>query len=424
MTTLCQRRPHRHAGARRRSRNQRGAIAILVGLSLAMLVGFVGLALDLGKLYVAKSELQNSADACALAASRDITGATPLSVSEAAGMAAGQLNMVLFQHEAVVLTPNHSVTYSDSLTDPFYDKSTVSYPLSAISYVKCSVTRSGIANWFIQVLNLLPGVNIGAATVSSVAVATTTPAQTACAIPVFVCTPASASPSVASYPVGQWLTSKVSSASNGTYGGGNFGWANLNPGGKGGASALAAQLDGAGQCNLPAVGAQIGSPGNISSLADDWNSRFGIIPPSGTKGVTDFTGYAYTPTTYAPQFNAFPDFINQRKTFAPYQGDQATGLKTKGNPASSSTYAAGADRRVVLAPMVDCSGFATSGVHQVSVVSWACVLMLDPMQQGGNINDVFLEYRGQANQLGSPCATQGVPGASNGAGPLVPVLVQ
>ena len=48
---------------------QRGAVAIIVGLTLAVLVGFAGLAIDGGRLYVNKTELQNAADACALAAS-------------------------------------------------------------------------------------------------------------------------------------------------------------------------------------------------------------------------------------------------------------------------------------------------------------------------------------------------------------------
>ncbi|MEY3264784.1 MAG: hypothetical protein RL717_2261, partial [Pseudomonadota bacterium] len=42
-------------------RQQQGAVAILIALSMTVMIGFVGLALDLGKLYVVKSELQNSA---------------------------------------------------------------------------------------------------------------------------------------------------------------------------------------------------------------------------------------------------------------------------------------------------------------------------------------------------------------------------
>ena len=45
---------------------QSGAVAVLVGIALLAMIGITGLALDLGKLYVVKSELQNSADACAI----------------------------------------------------------------------------------------------------------------------------------------------------------------------------------------------------------------------------------------------------------------------------------------------------------------------------------------------------------------------
>ena len=63
---------------------QRGAVAIMVGLSLVVLVGMFGLAVDSGQLYVNKAELQSAADACALAASQELT-----CQSAAAGGAAG-----------------------------------------------------------------------------------------------------------------------------------------------------------------------------------------------------------------------------------------------------------------------------------------------------------------------------------------------
>jgi Flp pilus assembly protein TadG len=50
--------------------NQRGATAVLVGLCLFALVGFGALAVDIGHLCVAKNELQNGADAGALAGAR------------------------------------------------------------------------------------------------------------------------------------------------------------------------------------------------------------------------------------------------------------------------------------------------------------------------------------------------------------------
>jgi len=414
---------HRRAGHR-----ERGVVSIVVALSLVVLIGFIGLALDLGKLYVTKSELQNSADACALAAARDLTGASPLSVSEAAGIAAASANAALFQSTPVAMTVDSNVTYSDSLDDAFEIKDGITYALASVQYVQCTTSQSGIANWFIQALNAIPGVSIANAAVSASAVATTGAAQTTCAIPVFVCTPASVSPPSTSYTVGQWLTSKVDSTNNGVYGGGNFGWANLSGGT--GASQLASQLTGAGQCSLT-TNQPIGNPGNIASIDTAWNSRFGIYKNGNgnSAGVTDFTGYSYTANTWTGTVNgqpggAFSDFIQKRKSFTPYQGDSAAQLNTNGNPASQATYQAGADRRLALVPMVDCGALSSSGTHKTTAQSFACVLMLDPMQKGGNIDSVTLEYLGASDLPGSPCATQGIPGTGTGVGPKVPVLVR
>lgn len=58
----------------RTMRNQQGAVAIIVALCLTLLVGMLGLVLDLGHLYIAKTELQNAADAAALAGAKELTG--------------------------------------------------------------------------------------------------------------------------------------------------------------------------------------------------------------------------------------------------------------------------------------------------------------------------------------------------------------
>ena len=54
---------------------QRGATAILFALCLPVLVGFVALAVDLARLNLTKVELQNAADAAALAGARSLTDA-------------------------------------------------------------------------------------------------------------------------------------------------------------------------------------------------------------------------------------------------------------------------------------------------------------------------------------------------------------
>ncbi|AMR77093.1 pilus assembly protein TadG-related protein [Cupriavidus nantongensis] len=406
-----------------RRRRQRGAVAIIVGLSLAVLIGFVGLALDLGKLYVTKSELQNSVDACALAAARDVTGATPLLVSEAAGLTTGTSNAALFQGKAVEMFENLNVSYSDTPDNTFYTKDKVPYALDKIKYVKCTAERTGIAHWFIQVLNALPGMNIQPSTVNAMAVATTTSAQTACAIPVYVCTPQTANPVRTAYNRGDWIRSKDEKD---PYGPGSFGWADLSPPG-GGASELADLLAGSGQCDMPVVGSKVGQPGSISSLIPAWNTRFGLYAGSykgPEHGAPDFTGYAYSVNSWNPPNggNAYPDFIQKRAANEPYQTDANAGLVTKGTPSTRQVHQAGADRRLVQVPVVDCNELASS--KQATVASWACMLLVQPMQEPSAKDVTYIEYLGDSKDPTSPCATQGVPGSSTGNGPRVPVLVQ
>lgn len=412
-------------------KKQSGAVAVIIALSLAGLIGFVGLALDLGKLFVAKTELQNSVDACALAAARELTGANSnqLILAEAAGIATGERHRVYFQGEAISIS---SVAFAVSLVDDYRSASDID-PAEAVEmrYARCEANRVDILNWFIQVLNLFPGVDIGSQTVAATAVATLSPSQIiSCAIPVGLCTD-DVPPST---PVGTWLESvlgppaggKKSESGNLT---GNFMWVDYSPPG-GGASELAGQLTGPGVCSLPAQGSQVGEAGVKSSLANDWNSRFGINQGSVKEGdaIPDYSGYAYTEVNWPSKFNALSDFQSKRGANIPYQGDASTGLNTHGT-AVDATYLQenGADRRLVTVAVVDCDGF-TSGTT-APVQAWACVLMLHPINnsQGGSgtgATRMYLEYLGRSNDTGSPCATNGVPAGPTGIGPMVPALVR
>jgi Flp pilus assembly protein TadG len=53
-----------------RLKNKRGAVAVIVAILLAVLIGFTALSVDVGHLYVVHNELQNAADAGALAGAR------------------------------------------------------------------------------------------------------------------------------------------------------------------------------------------------------------------------------------------------------------------------------------------------------------------------------------------------------------------
>ena len=51
---------------------QHGVVMIVFGLSLAVLIGFLALVIDLGRTYVVRTELQNAADAAALAGAKEL----------------------------------------------------------------------------------------------------------------------------------------------------------------------------------------------------------------------------------------------------------------------------------------------------------------------------------------------------------------
>lgn len=398
-----------------------------MGLTIVVLLGFLGLALDTGRLYVAKTELQNSADACALAAAQALTGATELAVGEAAGITTGLRHRVLFQDENIQLAEDANVTFSNSLNGGFVTKDGI-LPANA-RFVRCDVQREQIPSWIMHVMNLHPGGSIAPVTVRASAVASRVAAQTNCALPVAICSAAATGATV-----GTWLEGAIgpSGGQNAGAGGltGNFKWVDFTPP-AGGASELGNMLTGPGTCNLPSSGAEVGQPGNVASAANDWNSRFGIYQGSVNpdNAVPDYTGYAYTEINWPSRFNAYGDFTNRRSTNAAYQGNDATGLNTRGSISAPSFLAEnGADRRLAIAPIVDCGGFVSGST--APVINWACVLMLHPINNnaggaaGTGSTRMYLEYRGLSSAALSPCASLGVPGNGSSAGPQVPVLVQ
>jgi hypothetical protein len=417
------RRHRSRSGSRAR---QRGVVAIIVGLSIAVLLGFVGLALDGGHLYLAKTELQNSADACALAASYELAGSPGIPVdafprAEAAGRTIGKQNRVNFQRSAIT-DGDISVSFSTTLSAGGMWVSAGAASTTS-KYVRCTITRGGIAPYFMQVLGF------GSQTVSSLATATLAPAQTNCGIPLGMCkVGATSATSVPPFGLvaGQWLTGRFKD------GGGNWNWIDFSPP-AGGESELAALFKGNGLCSLNVTN-PVGQPGNMgNAAAKAWNTRFGLYQ-TGSDGVTtappDFTGYAYTALNWPSQANALADFIARRGTHAPYgssvaNGNAITGLSLSNAYNPTTTVAQhtqyGADRRLVVAPIIDCAALS-AGSHTTPILGWGCVLMLQPID---NPNDTIrMEYEGLSSVPGSPCASSGVVGDATSVGPLVPALVQ
>lgn len=418
----------------RPQRRQRGAMIITAALVLLFLLGFMGIALDFGRLFVVKTELQTAVDSCALAAARELDKqGTAIERAQSAGQTAGNANRVNMQ-SATWSGEGQIVPVDITFRDAAYVPTT--NPLVA-AYAQCVHTQPNIEVWLMKAMAAFSGDTAGNPATRSVAasaVATRASAQTTCPIPVGVKPRAGGVAPDYGFVVGEWL--KLIQAQNGAAGG-EIGWANLD--GSNSASETESEMNN--HCGTK-VGDVLGTPGVQASIVDVWNQRFGIYKNSGDPSTQrpDYTGYGYTELNWPAKFNAYDgpapgspasaqNFLAKRAVFASCadtgtnvkgaNGCEAiTGLSLNGfqklaapGDVAGGHKQYGFDRRIVTAPILDGAG---------RVMDYACLLMLQPLSIP--MTDTWLEYRGNAGAVGSPCTTSGLPGGA--AGPLVPVLVR
>ena len=415
-------------GRARPAGGQRGAVLPMVAIVLAVMLGFAGLVIDIGGMYVAKTELQSALDSCSLAAASELNGATDaLARATSAGETAGNANKVRYQGASAAIVDS-DVVFSDALNGSYSHSFA---PVANARYAQCTHTSGGLVNNFVQMVG-----GPSTTSVSAVAVATRGHAQSVCPVPIGVRARTSTPPDYG-FTVGEWITMLYDPSKSSTS---EMGWYNLD--GSNSASETKSEMAGTGHCGSR-VGDSVGTPGAQVGVDDAWNARFGIYKnktdPSQTAFRPDFAGYAYTSVNWknaSPQ-NAYAgtpavgsdataaNFKTKRAAFASYDdagtdikdGDKITGLNMKGgykdlaSPATGGQHQSwGGNRRIVLAPVI------ISG----KIADFACLLMLQPIS--GPTTIVQLEYVGSGGSLSSPCTADGLPGGSTG--PLVPTLVR
>lgn len=396
-------------------RKEAGAVIVTVALLLFLLLGFMGLALDLGHLFIVRTELQTSMDACALAAAQELNG-QPDALARAtnAGIAAGNVNRVDLQ--SATWKGKGQLTAADIT---FRDQNhNVGATSATARYVRCNHTQHDTPTNLVHMAGLLTGSQAFAAKmdVAALAEATTTPAQSTCPLPLALKPKEGGTKPNYGFVKGDWVTLLSKTAASA----GQIGWANLD--GTTSASETEAELKG--YCGTR-VGSKLGTPGVQGTIADTWNARFGLYKNNSGPDVAspDFTGYVYTKAgTWPTGSNAYGDFVGKRQAFANCAAsvgacenatklklNQFTSVATGGANGDLRKY--GTNRRLVVVPVVD-GGY--------SVIDFACMLMLQPIPSP--FDDVQLEFLGNASDAASPCTANGLPGGL--AGPLVPVLVR
>lgn len=441
----------KHASWPQRQRQQRGAVMILFGLTMVVLIGFAGLAIDLGRFFVIKTELQNAMDACALSAASQLRPGLNTAADLTRAVAYGRVfttggttgtevfknsirNKANFQSTTVNLADS-DVTFAktETFNAPTYA------PASTVDkdyrYARCELPLGNLPIYFMRVLNLL-GATFTTQTVSAMAVAKGG-AQLCNIVPAGICQRSGSSSSPPhGLNVGEWISIGTSIAP------GKFGWVDYSAS-AGGSNEVKVLLTADGQCKLPAVGTYAPESGQKTSAEDAWNTRFGIYSnPFQINSIgnwrPDKTGYAYfgeaigaitnpnrlipnwprldtatepkaydgiPPATTPTITPAVTNYVNSVSALRQYE--QQTSIFS-GSP-DISTAGTGGDydiegrlgRRVVVAPVIDCGTMHITG--------YACALMLNPFGQvtgvGGGPVYAKLEYLGKIGTAITPCGS-------------------
>jgi len=132
-------------------RAERGATAVIVGIMLVPLIGSLAIALDVGALYAERAQLQNGADAAALAIASDCADAE--GCDDSAGLAAGFTDDNANDGAANVLEPdidltNRTVTVTDSTRVAGTGQDAIQHPFAALlGITETTVGARATAEW-------------------------------------------------------------------------------------------------------------------------------------------------------------------------------------------------------------------------------------------------------------------------------------
>lgn len=366
-----------------RSKKQRGVAAIIVGLSLFVLMGFAGLVIDVGRLFVTKTELQSAVDACALAGARFLNSPTKsqLEIAASVGKSVGELNKAIFQAETAVIT---NVDFSDAIDGEYGPATEVDLSgAQNMRYIRCEAEKTSILNAFMRLFGF------ETSAVAAVAKASLVGGGSNCMLPVAMCRAEKEGSPLAFVP-GKWYEGRISATGGGpTPVNGSFRWIKF-PSDSNGASSFIDRLL-ADSCQQIGANTQVNSePGQIASIDTAFNTKFGVYQnpynlTDNPRAIPDPVGYAYLEPDFASGAGSGSRAYDQYKTDlvsnTPYQSPPSINFNpTPGiDPNLGTSNSAGVQRRLLLLPVVDCDPLGGGGSSPV--LEMACMLALHPIGQ-------------------------------------------
>jgi hypothetical protein len=134
-----------NAARRQRAAAQQGAIAIVFALMLAGLIGFIGMALDLGRVYNRRAELQAVANVAALAAARQLNG-TSAGIDSALAKAAEAMDALRYQyHQQKIAWNPAALTFAATPGGPWLEAATARDAPTGLLYAEADTGKLNAA---------------------------------------------------------------------------------------------------------------------------------------------------------------------------------------------------------------------------------------------------------------------------------------
>ncbi len=150
-----------------RTGRRRGAVLIYITISLVALLGFIALAIDLGVVMVARTQIQNAADAAAFAGARTLTGGANANLAQATtnGQNVAAANAIMGQP---IPAANVTMTYGSY----HYDPSTLTFspqipPVAPDGYDLAQATLTQANSTFFAKVFGITAFNVGATAIAA-----------------------------------------------------------------------------------------------------------------------------------------------------------------------------------------------------------------------------------------------------------------
>src|SRR6476619_1531515 len=132
-------RSNKQAGNKKR---ERGSILATSAIGMLSLLLAVGLGVDISRFYLAKTELQNAADAAALAAVSALN-TSPLGITKAVDRAVASMNSYDFNKTGVTF-PRSNVLFAKNLDGPYVNEGSAQGQAASIRFVQVTTPASAV----------------------------------------------------------------------------------------------------------------------------------------------------------------------------------------------------------------------------------------------------------------------------------------